>query len=491
MIYNSVKQLAKHVRENLKEKKFEDALIEIKKFVENIINIPVINGLVIDLPELDDLCLEVGYNILPSFSVKDNNRTGSIVYIATKLYTSGGHTAVIEDFIKIQSDKRQIVLLTDIFNEGEDPNIKKRFEGLPVELIFAPQNILLQERIFWLQKKWININPEKVFLFNHHQDVVAISTAQPEMPGQLYYYHHTDFQLGLGIRLKHAKHIDLRPRTYFHCREDLNLDNVYCPLTCPDLELAGLKSRIFMEDGIVNTASSSGPHKLLQPYLYSYFEVFPEAMKITGGKHLHIGYLPSETLDLIQKKLISEGILPEKFIYISSVSNVGKAMMENNIDLFISSFPVGGCRTAIEVMASRTPVLCHLNYKSMFLSEYDLFYPEVFTWKNVDELKGVITNLTPDLLKAHSVLARKYYEGHYTEELLKEAVQTDFETVQSPKLKIQRNGNVSSTQLFLDISLEITKLQNKLDEKEMQVTLLLHQSILNKFKNKIKNMFKK
>lgn len=495
MMLGSIEKLSSYITQKLSENEFEDCLIQLKEFVENIININILDGLLIDIPGLDNLCLEVGQKILSEYSIGNSNKTGLIVYVATQLYRSGGHTAVIEDFIRAQLDKRHIILLTDIFNTGEEGDIKKRFEKLPVELIFSPTNNSLRERLVWLYKKWIEISPEKVFLFNHHQDVVAIAAAQPQMPGQLFYYHHTDFQLGLGIRLKHAKHIDMNPLAYSHCRDKFGLDNVYCPLTCVDVKSEKPKSRNYMQEGKINTASSGSCQKFMQDYLYLYFDLLPQIMETTGGKHMHLGYLPRKILNLIRQKLSFANISQERFVYVPWVKSVGITMIEQDIDLYISSFPVGGGRTAIEVMASATPILGHLNYRSGFLSENNLLYPEAFIWKTPVELKQILGKLTSQILMSHAKLAREHYLECYSHELLQKSISSDFQAVAPQKLKTQISNGTDFTQLFLDISIKINNLQRfknnflffKKAKNVIKKVLILFRRNLNIIINSVRN----
>jgi hypothetical protein len=462
MTYSSFEQLSSYVIKQLNRNQLEDCLVTVKEYVGNIINVHILDGLLIDIPGLDDLCLAIGKKILPTQFPINPTKSNVIIYIATQLYIAGGHTAVIEDFIKAQPDKQHIILLTDIFNVGEENKINKRFDYLPVKLIFAPNPIYLKESLVWLQKKWIELKPEKVFLFNHHQDVVAISAAQPQMPGQLFYYHHTDFQLGLGARLKHAKHIDMNPLAYYRCRDNAGLNNIYCPLTCTDLNSGEIKIRNFMANNKINTASSGACQKFIQHYLYSYVELLPEIIEITQGTHLHIGYLPPKILNLIQKKLRSAKIPMEKFIYLPWVKSVGMAMLEHNIDLYITSFPIGGGRTAIEIMASATPILCHLNYRSIFLSENNLLYSEAFTWKTSIGLKKILSMLTSNILKSQAILARNYYLAHYSDECLVKAISSDFQTTTPQKIKITDDAlTANSVQFFLDLATEIKKLQHE------------------------------
>ena len=391
-----------------------------------------------------------------------------------------GILLLLIDFIKAQPDKKHVILLTDIFANGEQEEVINRFHELPVKLIFAP-SAAYQEKLLWLHEKWLEISPLKVFLFNHPQDSIVIAAAQPEKPGKLLFYHHSDFTLGLGTNLKHAKHIDMNPLTFAHCRDFLKIKNVYCPLTCSDPLNKNYESRTFMVNGNINTATSTPLEKISVPYLFSYFDLLPDIIQITKGNHLHIGFLPTEALKIIKKKLTAAKIPPNKFIHLPWTNSVSTAIIEHNTDLYITSFPIGGGRTIIEAMASGIPILCHKNYRSVFLSENNYLYPEALLWDKPDALKKILLQLTPSLLTHHSLSARKYYEKYYTQELLVKTIENNFENVLPAKeIKIEKTFP-NPTQLFLDFNDEltsqrtdITRLMNLVCLKRKQTTRLMN-----------------
>lgn len=462
---STIHEIITDVNVCLQKNKINEALTQLKIFVEGVISNCFLNGILTNIPEIDNLCIEIGKKVLLSASPQTRSQlqttSSTIVYIATQFYLSGGHTAVVIDFIKAQPNKPQIVLLTDIFESNEKKSIEERFSNLPVKLYFAPQKTTYHEKLLWLQNKWLEVNPEKVFLFNHPQDSVAIAAAQPEMPGKLFFYHHADYTLALGSRIKHAKHIDMNPLLFYQC-QSYKVDNLYCPLICDDYSVKD-KPKKFMQNGKINTASSGYFEKFNQSYLYSYVELLPEILCYTGGNHLHIGFLPQKMLNLIQENLIKAKVSLEKFIYLPLVKSVLTTIIEHEVDLYISSFPIGGGRTAIEVMASGTPVLSHLNYRSIFLSENHYLYPQAFLWKTPEELKEIIQNLTPQTLAKHSLWSRKHYEENYLPEFLTNAIKDDFNN--SKPVHHITIGKIipNPTQLFLDINNNITKLNCELN----------------------------
>ena len=69
---------------------------------------------------LDQLCQRIGSELLkiqaPFLENQHNPDNELIIYIATQLYITGGHTAVIEDLIKARPEKKHLILITDTFN---------------------------------------------------------------------------------------------------------------------------------------------------------------------------------------------------------------------------------------------------------------------------------------------------------------------------------------------------------------------------------------
>lgn len=420
----SVQQLEKSVTQKIVAKQFEQALFAVQGFVERVIYNPNSIGKIIASEELDSLCQKIGAGIFaqqqsPIINISSDKEL--VVYVATRLYNSGGHTAVIEDLIKCQPEKKHVFLITDIFQNSTKEEIAKRFAAYPITFEIAPVNSL-HKKVLWLRQRLQALSPGKVFLFNHHQDSVAIAAMQPQQQKfSLYFFHHADHQLCLGVHLPHAIHIDAQALGYHQCRHTVGVkNNIYWPLVVPDLGKRPTEVN-FMENKLV-TCTSGSPIKFETPYLYSYADLLPNILQATKGKHIHIGKLSIPTLKKIQRNLQQNGINPDNFVHIPWVKSVWQTVIDSRVDLYFNSFPISGGRAIIEIMGSGTPIVMHENYRSEYLGQVYLAYPEVFYWRNPQQLLNFLPTITPSWLKHHAMLARRHYEKFYAPHLLAQAM---------------------------------------------------------------------
>jgi len=420
---DSIRTLSEYVSILMDKGDINKSLKLIRYMVEEIITEPLCTSQVFGSKTLDDLCQKVGRaNLveirqeLPDSSCSQQDQP-IFTYVVTKLQKSGGHTRVIEDFIKSQPGAQHIILSTELNGKSDTDyliNLLAKQENIGFEP--APKESY-HKRLAWLQKRLLQINPKRVYLFNHHQDSVAVAAIQPEMKLDVSFYHHGDHHLCLGMYLPCVEHIDPHPMGYHNCRNMLGIDNVYIPLTIDDQggRQAGLQ---FLCDGLLTTCTAARSNKIEIPYFISYLELLPMLLKSTGGKHIHIGRLTPWALFKIRRELKRHGVKPDKFIYIPWVSSVWKALHEYRVDLYIASFPYGGGLTLIEAMGAGIPVALHRHIFSSILSGIDLAYSGALSWRSPDELLNYCTSLTACDLEQGSRLGRLQYEKHHTQEKL-------------------------------------------------------------------------
>jgi hypothetical protein len=438
-MYMTVDRLYACIRRHIECGDLEGALRQIKTFVELIVADDGCTARVFSSKDLDALCMEIGRLSLQYIGGQapvaeyDQKLT---VWLATELYAAGGHTAVLQDLIEALPQRRHMVISTGIMGAIQRAVIEKRFAGYDVELVWAPEGALL-EKLSWLQRELLRLRPQQVFLFNHHQDVVAVAAVQPELQAQLCYYHHADHQLALGVHLPHALHIDPHNMGFFNCRDALGVSgNVYLPMTVPD---RGGRSQdwVFARDGMV-TCSSGSLHKFETPYRYSYLEIVPQLLQTTGGKHVHIGPLSSVALGKIRAGIAAAGISLDKFIHVPLTPSVWQALLDHRVDVYLVSFPHGGGRASIEVMGSATPVVVHQHYRSRFLGGADMLYAEACAWENPSGLMEYLGKLSVLDIKRQSALARSHYEHHHRPELLNVALRSDFTNLPAHPIPLRR-----------------------------------------------------
>jgi hypothetical protein len=416
---HSMLSVSKRVVESISNNDLDFALRLIHKTVEHIITEPLCTSQVFGSKTLDDLCQRIGKaNLIEIYKEIDSTTYSQpdqpiFIYIVTKLQNSGGHTRVIEDFIKAQPEAQHVILSTELAGRSDADYL---INGLAnqANIVFeqAPK-VNYQQRLTWLQKRLLKIRPNRAYLFNHHQDSVAVAAIQPEMNLDASFYHHGDHHLCLGVYLSHLKHIDPHPMGYHNCRDVLGIENVYIPLTFDD---KGDRPADwpFFHDGVLTTCTAARSNKIEIPYFVSYLELVPRLLKATKGKHIHIGRLTPWALFKIRRGMKHYGIQSDRFIYKPWVPSVWKALHDYRVDLYIASFPYGGGLTLIEAMGAGVPVALHRHIFSRILSGIDLAYSGAFSWRQPEELLDYCVSLTSSDLKEAGRLGRMQYESFHS-----------------------------------------------------------------------------
>lgn len=459
--------------------KFGDALDAIRQFSEAVINNQRSVGKVFASADLDKLCRYIGKIAASKAGIGSLcplERKGTVI-LATELVNAGGHVELIKDIIRLKLFDAPIsILLTDILDRAQE-DIITNFSVTYGVTIEVAKVCSTNDRLMWLFDRLRSSVPTTLVLLTYNQDGVGIAAASSYVAGKVVFIHHADHHLCLGVTCEDFIHIDPHNIGFFHCKNELGIkNNYYWPLT---INLGSLEPRSdqFLSEGHLVTCSSGRPDKFnASYYLYDYFKLIPKLLAATSGRHIHIGSLTADMEAGLQHALMAEGVDPARFTNIPWVPSVARALIEYHVDLYISSFPLGGGKATLEAMAAGTPLLMHQSYRSRFHGGGDLAYPDAWLWRTEADLLDMASNISVDDLMRHSLLARAHYGKYHSDKSLINA--TDFSKIQDidavPKL---RQYTADDLQIFLDETAEINaidsvaanKLQSQLIEREQQI----------------------
>lgn len=460
----SAAALQKEIRFLIKTGNLDAALRRIHGVVEQVFFEPINTAQIFGSRLLDDLCQEIGAihwrrvreDAIPGQpGEQGRSEAGNLtVYIVSKLYASGGHTLALADIIRLSPHGRSVILMTGVVGATHRTTILKRFHSIPnLSVEYAPRGSHLL-KLDWLQRRIQALAPNSIWLFNHHQDSVAVAAIQPDAGYRVHFYHHGDHHLCLGVHLEYAEHIDMHPMGFHNCRNALGIrGNRYLPLVAKDLGDRQVPTAAEQARGLV-TCTAASSSKVEAPYFVGYAEVVPELLRATGGRHIHIGHLSQMSLVGIRRGLHRLNIPQAAFVHIPYVPSLWISLQDHQVDLYVASFPYGGARTLIEAMGAGTAVALHAHHSSRLLSTFDMAYKGAFFWRTPDELLEYLRNVGREELRRQSRLARSKFVECHRETLLAEALADSAHMPQAPDLRTDYAPD--EFQRALDISSQIT-----------------------------------
>ena len=398
-------------------------------------------------PEVDELCLLTGRRWIETYRA---NRKGPTVpshtcdlYVASALHDSGGHTALIGDFIRATPGRRGVLAVTNLANQpgGLPPAVLQRV-ALELAQVEVCHSTGLTEKFAWLIDVIDRVHPDRIILFNHHEDGMAIAACQPGSAREIVFVHHSDRVPSVGAFMTSAVHLDVTPFCFCCCRQQAGLANRFVPLVATDqgarerangslhgaMRAFAQKSRAAVATLLkpmkgprfpgLRTAAAGSPHKFREDYEPNYFDAVAAILNLTQGWHVHIGHLPDEDLARVRGALTACNVNPARFVHVPHVPSVWRAMADYDVDVYIGSYSTRGARTSVEVMGSGTPAVWHVTRPATLFHDTHMKYEGAATWRTLEELLAVLSRLDQDWLTQQSRLARSHYERSHHPRLL-------------------------------------------------------------------------
>lgn len=358
--------------------------------------------------EADRLLEEAGRALLGDGGGAHSRPLEGDLVLATLLYGTGGHTAVIADLAAALPAPPAALWLTMAHPGARlgGPRPLERSGLAEVATVFEGDTLESARRLVEELKA---LRPARVFLLHHPDDCVAVvaAAAAAAMGSSVCLLHHADMYPSAGLYLSGAKIVDFTPRACGFTRSMLGLPSDWLPLTCPD---PGTNNRSFMTTGKVVTAVSGAYAKIAAMSFPPYPELVASILECTGGTHVHVGPLFPPLAAEIEEALSRSGLDRGRFIPVPEAPTLVHALKEHAVDLLLATYPYGGARTAVEAMAAAVPVTWRSPTADLDDVDTQMKYPGAFIWRTPDDLRDLLTGLDTSWLRRQGASARGHYE---------------------------------------------------------------------------------
>ncbi len=417
--------IIKKIDNLIDDQRYEDSLDLIYRIMIALVSNVNFKNIFNHVPQLDSLVQKIGLIIFNSTGLSGNlfyNNFNNInIFLASEIYSTGGHTRLIEDLTKSTSSKN-ILILTDVFDRYSSGqlSIESLADKINAPIIILPKGSKVS-KIINLLHIFSNLNVKSINIIAHHQDVVTYAACNAEIEIPQYYYHHADHNPTLGATIAHFHHYDLFLSSQFLCANSGFIKPLYLPLTSScrfKKNYAKVEEEKF---DILNTATSGTANKFtFDDSEVNYCKIVMNILKNTTGNHFHIGPLSEENISKIEKLLISNNIEKSRFKYLGVVDNIQDAVIINAVNVYITSAPIGGGKAFIDVLGVGIPIFVYrdnnLKYSQEInpvVSDMYNYNSDIIRWSNISELTEKLKTTN---FKAYAESLKNFYNSFHSEE---------------------------------------------------------------------------
>jgi hypothetical protein len=304
------------------------------------------------------------YKVLPA----EYNASNVVLHYATKVYSYGGHTRVLSDWINNDDNNTSKLFVYEL-----DGYIPQSIRELNCELISNEASELI-EAVRSFLKVVYELKPKCVVLHNHPNDVLPILANAYLCNVPVVFFNHADFVFSSGVSradigVSFCRNSLLINEKY---RFNRNTVNKYLPLYIREFNhdsKTGIKSGVVIS--IMSSAYKTQPYK--EWSIYKVIEVLQSSKKV--DKIELIGFVEEDIKDFttieFNDKVKFHGIL----------ENPSKILRSS--DIFIESIPIGTGLSTLEAIAQGC---------------YPIFNPTSFL---IYEIGAAINHFDPDVIKEY------------------------------------------------------------------------------------------
>ncbi|TAJ72173.1 MAG: hypothetical protein EPO51_08645 [Phenylobacterium sp.] len=313
----------------------------------------------------------------------------NVCIVATRFYGTGGHSKVASDIGRLIGREPTTIVLTDLYRQLSQ---KMLISGLPaahscraLALLSAPTMV---EKIVELYMLLAAIRPSRIFLMQNHMDPVAVAGVWP-FRSVVEFLHHADHQPGLGATLPFSSHVDLTYACHRAC-QSAGLDPVWAGMTVlaegiapPPPAPRPVRSLRF--------ATCGSKHKYMHPANHAWSAFAAAALgSAPDSTIIHIGPVDEALTRSVHDPLLAAGIDPARYRFAGPAPDLREALIEEEIDVYLASYPDSGGRANLEALAAGLAPIVPTAAEAGPLLHFDMALPYWVRINTPDEMPAAI-----------------------------------------------------------------------------------------------------
>lgn len=266
-------------------------------------------------------------NCIPKIGMYERKKNKKILHICTELYSIGGHTKLLFNWIENSKDYEHSIMLT---KQNEVDDVISKFNYSLENFIFL-DSVSILDKAFELKNKAKNF--EHVILHIHPDDVIPIiAFSDDHFKTPILFNNHADHIFWLGNSIIDIL-IQIRESNIEKDKIRRGLENsYYLPILIDTNKLSLENTKLFnKEKDIIYLLTTGQEYKYIPTARHNFFEtIFKILEKYEHVILLFAGIAPDSK--------IAKSNYHERIKYLGKVKNIEK--YENICDIYLEGFPI-------------------------------------------------------------------------------------------------------------------------------------------------------
>lgn len=374
----------------------------------------------IDCTSIDFKILDITQNITIPRTILKNNQPETIVYLATEVYNTGGHSKCIYEHTDILKEKYKQVLFLSRFN-----NIRNHSKKILRQISLNAEIVPVDCSIYNFKKNISNIalqiiskNPKFIFVFIHPDDLIlaaTLSLIKKNSQIKILFFNHASHYPCIGMHF--ADWIVEGTQTtesITNLKRHLNNTKIIGLISkrsnetvyYTNTEKEKIRQSLCIPNKSYITLSGGASYKFFDKNGSRYFRMIAKLLKENSNiVHIIISAFSEQQISIINTEIEEE--IKKRIKFLPFTDNFDQYFQL--ADVYIDSFPVAGALTQVDLMRNKVASVAYKNVNNSELSFEEYLkpnYPYLFDCPE-EMIKGVL-NLLYDEVKRSKLVDENY-----------------------------------------------------------------------------------